>query len=58
METNRTNERIVEETRHANGVIKTRTIRYEFKGQTYETIRFFSESGVYYNFINRPARVG
>jgi hypothetical protein len=29
--------------------------QYRFRGRLYETERFYSESGVYYHFIDRPA---
>lgn len=51
-----TNERVHAETKHPNGTTATRTIRYEFNDRTYETIRFYSTSGVYYNFFDRPAK--
>ena len=43
-----------EVTRHANGKLKTETIRYCLNKKWYETIRFFSTSGVFFNWMDRP----
>lgn len=40
------------------GQQKATTELYCFRGQLRETIRFYSESGVYYNWLDRPAKGG
>ena len=42
------------DTHHENGRVKTRTILHIWDGKLYETIRFYSTSGVYFNFFDRP----
>lgn len=51
-----THEREVKVTRHANGTVATRVVRYQRDGQEErETMRVYSSSGVYYNFFDGPA---
>lgn len=46
---------IVKVTYHKNGRKSSETTRERFNGQLYDTTRFYSSSGVYFTWIQKPA---